>query len=96
MTIETLDTLLRADRSGEALALIEALPQADRRHGRIRLAEAWAAHAAGDDNRVRALLAEGIRVDNMREGELSLDALWTAVHPGQPVPAAYDFRMSEG
>ena len=96
LTIETLDTLLRADRSGEALALIEALPQADRRHGRIRLAEAWAAHAAGDDNRVRALLAEGIRVDNMREGELSLDALWTAVHPGQPVPAAYDFRMSEG
>ena len=30
----------------------------------------------------------------MREGELSLDALWTAVHP-VPVPPAYDFRMSE-
>ena len=96
LTIEALDALLRADRSGEALALIEALPQADREHGRIRLAEAKAAHASGDDDRVRALLADGIRVDNMREGELSLDALWTAVHPGQPVPAAYDFRMSEG
>jgi hypothetical protein len=96
LTIEALDALLRADRSGEALALIEALPRTDRQHGRIRLAEARAAHATGDDERVRVLLAEGIRVDNMREGELSLDALWTAVHPGQPVPAAYDFRMSEG
>ena len=96
LTIEALDALLRADRSGEALALIEALPQADRRHGRIRLAQARAAHASGDDEQVRVLLAEGVRVDNMREGELSLDALWAAVHPGQPVPAAYDFRMSEG
>lgn len=96
LTIETLDALLRADRSGEALALIEALPQADRQHGRIRLAEARAAHASGEDERVKVLLAEGIRVDNMREGELSLDTLWTAVHPGQPVPAAYDFRMTEG
>ena len=96
LTIEALDALLRADRSGEALALIEALPQADRQHGRIRLAQARAAHASGDDERVRVLLAEGVRVDNMREGELSLDALWAAVHPGQPVPAAYDFRMSEG
>ncbi len=96
LTIEALDALLRAERPDEALALIEALPRADREHGRIRLAEAWAAHGSGDDDRVRVLLAEGIRVDNMREGELSLDALWTAVHPGQPVPAAYDFRMAEG
>ncbi|MBR7832082.1 DUF5107 domain-containing protein [Actinospica durhamensis] len=96
LTIEALDALLRAERPDEALALIEALAQADREHGRIRLAEAWAAHGSGDDDRVRVLLAEGIRVDNMREGELSLDALWTAVHPGRPVPAAYDFRMTEG
>jgi hypothetical protein len=96
LTIETLDVLLHAGRSGEALSLIEALPQTDRQHGRIRLAEARAAHAAGDDERVRVLLAEGVRVDNMREGELSFYALWTAVHPGQPVPAVYDFRMSEG
>ncbi|WP_052681908.1 DUF5107 domain-containing protein [Saccharothrix sp. ST-888] len=96
LTIETLEALRRAERPAEALALIEALPAADRAHGRIRLAEAEAAHASGDDDRVRRLLAEGIQVDNMREGELSLDTLWLAVHPGTPVPPQYDFRMADG
>ncbi|MET8629134.1 DUF5107 domain-containing protein [Kitasatospora sp. NPDC004669] len=96
LTIETLEALRRAERPAEALALIEALPAADRAHGRIRLAEAEAAHASGDDERVRRLLSEGIQVDNMREGELSLDTLWLAVHPGTPVPPQYDFRMADG
>ena len=96
LTIEALDALLRADRPAEALRIIEALAGVDRAHGRIRLAEAKAAQVTGDHDRVRKLLADGIQVDNMREGELSLDALWLAVHPGQPVPPAYDFRMSEG
>ncbi|WP_030241742.1 DUF5107 domain-containing protein [Streptomyces sp. NRRL S-350] len=96
LTIETLEALQRAERPTQALALIGDLPPADRAHGRIRLAEAEAAHAAGDDDRVRRLLAEGIQVDTMREGELSLDTLWLAVHPGTPVPPQYDFRMADG
>ncbi|MET9182329.1 DUF5107 domain-containing protein [Kitasatospora aureofaciens] len=96
LTVEVLDALLRAGRPKAALTLIEALPESARDHGRMRLAEAQAAHACGDDDRVRRLLAEGIRVDNMREGEVSLDTLWLAVHPGRPVPAQYDFRMAEG
>ena len=94
LTFEVLDALLAAGRSAEALALIEALPDEDRAHGRIRLSEANAAHACGDDERARRLLAEGIQVDNVREGEFSLDALWLAVHPGTPVPPEYDFRMT--
>ncbi|MCC9306030.1 DUF5107 domain-containing protein [Kitasatospora sp. RB6PN24] len=94
LTIEVLEALLRADQADQVLALIEELPPAHRAHGRIRLAEANAAHASGDDDRVRRLLAEGIQVDNMREGEISLDTLWLAVHPGQPVPPHYDFRMA--
>ena len=95
LTFEVLDASLAAGRPAQALALIEALPDADRAHGRIRLSEANAAHASGDADRARRLLAEGIHVDNMREGEFSLDALWLAVHPGTPVPAEYDFRMTD-
>ncbi|MFI9787285.1 DUF5107 domain-containing protein [Kitasatospora sp. NPDC051984] len=96
LTIEAVDALLRADRPADALGIIGALTGAARAHGRIRLAEAKAAHACGDDHRVRQLLADGIQVDNMREGEVSLDTLWLAVHPGEPVPPHYDFRMSDG
>ncbi|MEU5863783.1 DUF5107 domain-containing protein [Nonomuraea sp. NPDC047529] len=92
LAVETLDAQLVAGRCEAALALIEELPYRD--HGRIRLAEARAAHATGDDDRLRRLLAEGIRVDDLREGEVSLDRLWLAVHPGEPVPPRYDFRMS--
>ncbi|MFI2733594.1 DUF5107 domain-containing protein [Streptomyces sp. NPDC018711] len=95
LTVELLDTLLRAERPKEALAVVEALRGPARAHGRVRLAEAKAAYALGDEDRVRRLLAEGIRVDNMREGEVSLDRLWLAVHPGKPVPPEYDFRMTE-
>ncbi|AUG81723.1 hypothetical protein CFP65_7122 [Kitasatospora sp. MMS16-BH015] len=96
LTVEALDALLAADRAAEALLLIEALPAEARAHGRIRLAEAKAAHASGDQGSVRRLLAEGIRVDNLREGDTSLATLWLAVHPELPVPPCYDFRMSEG
>ncbi|MFF3608373.1 hypothetical protein [Streptomyces sp. NPDC002463] len=95
LTVELLDTLLRAERPKEALAVVEALRGPARAHGRVRLAEATAAYALGDEERVRRLLAEGIRVDGMREGEVSPDRLWLAVHPGKPVTPEYDFRMTE-
>ncbi|MFI8081548.1 DUF5107 domain-containing protein [Kitasatospora sp. NPDC086009] len=95
LTVEFLDALAAAGRHRQALAVVEGLTGSVRRHGRIRLAEARAAHALGDQDRVRRLLAEGIQVDNMREGEDSLDTLWLAVHPGTPVPPVYDFRMSQ-
>ncbi len=94
LTVETLRALRAAGRAEQTLAVIEALPAADRARGRVRLARAEAALALGDLDTVRVLLKEGIRLDNLREGEDSLDALWLAVHPGEPVPRAYDFRMS--
>jgi hypothetical protein len=94
LTVETVEALLTADRAGEALSVIEALSADDGAHGRIRLLEAKSALGIGDQERVSHLLTEGISVDNLKEGELSLDALWLAVHPDEPVPAEYDFRMS--
>lgn len=96
LTIETLKALLAADRPAEALDVISTLSPEDRAHGRIRLHNAEAARAIGDIDEVRRLLDEGITVDNLQEGEASLDLLWLAAHPGLPVPPEYDFRMSGG
>ncbi|MEZ0115351.1 hypothetical protein ABH920_009386 [Catenulispora sp. EB89] len=94
LTIEALQALLAADRAAEALDLIAASSVADREHGRIRLYHAQAALTTGDIDQVRRLLDEGITVDNLQEGEASLDLLWLAAHPDLPVPPEYDFRMS--
>jgi hypothetical protein len=94
LTIETLQALLAADRAADALEVVAALSAEDKNHGRIRLHTAQAALAVGDLDRVRHLLDEGITVDNLQEGEASLDLLWIAAHPDRPVPPEYDFRMS--
>lgn len=94
LTIETVQALLAAGRPAEVLELAGALSEADREHGRIRLHTAQAAAAIGDLERVRRMLDEGIAVDNLREGEACLDALWLLAFPERPVPPAYDFRMT--
>ena len=94
LTIETLRALLAADRPADALDVISTLSPEDRAQGRIRLYNAQAALATGAVDEVRRLLDEGITVDNLQEGEASLDLLWLAAHPDRPVPPEYDFRMS--
>ena len=42
-----------------------------------------------------AILEDGLKVADLREGERSIDQLWKAVFPGRAVPAEYDFRMIE-
>ncbi|MFE3447655.1 DUF5107 domain-containing protein [Nonomuraea sp. NPDC059194] len=80
LTVESLRALLAEDRPAEALTIIDALPDDQRAIGRIRLTEAQAALAAGDLGRAGAVLAADIEVDNLREGEISLDAVWFAYH----------------
>ena len=79
----------RATRS----ALVAALAPSMRARGRIRLLEAWAALGAGDLGRVDAILAAGLEIADLREGERSIDQLWRAAFPDRDVPAEYDFRM---
>ena len=93
LVAEAVERLLDADRPRDALALLDARPDAGRRRGRLQLLEAWAAHAAGDVERAAAVLAGGLEVADLREGERSVDRLWSAVFPERPLPAEYDFRM---
>jgi Domain of unknown function (DUF5107) len=99
LLVETLDTLLAADRPQEVLDLLDHLPPAQRGHGRIQLAEVRAALAVDDVGRTETLLRKGIVVADIREGELSLEQVWLEYQarrgtaPAQPLPRMYDFRM---
>ena len=93
LAAEAVDRLLDDDRPGDALALVAAMAPSMRARGRIRLLEAWAALGAGDPDRADAILAAGLEIADLREGERSIDQLWRAAFPDRDVPAEYDFRM---
>jgi hypothetical protein len=83
LSIETVQALLAARQPDEVLAVVDGLGPADRSDGRIRSAEAWAALEVGELDRAGRLLADGIGVADLREGERSLDELWFAYHEAQ-------------
>ena len=93
LAAEAGEALLAADRPADALALIDSAPAEVREHGRIRLLTVRAALAAGTPDRAREILAAGLEVADLREGETALNALWTAAFPDRPVPPEYDYRM---
>jgi hypothetical protein len=80
LTVETLAALVAADRSVDALAIVDGLPAEIRAAGRVRLHEAWAALGVGDLARLGAILRGGIAVDDIKEGENSLSDLWFRYH----------------
>ena len=92
LAFEAASRLLEAGRAGDALRFIDSLP-ADLDTPRLRLVEAFAAAAAGEIERAQTILLEGLDVPDLREGERSVDQLWSLVFPDRPLPARYDFRM---
>ncbi len=84
---------LEAGDGSAALELVDRAPPQLQRLGRLRLLEARAALACGDHARVALVLASSVVVPDLREGETSLSDLWLQLHPDQPIPAEYDFRM---
>jgi tetratricopeptide (TPR) repeat protein len=90
---EAVRAALDAGDASLALDLVDAAPPSLPRNGRLRLLEIQAALDGGDQARASRLLASGIEVPDLREGETSLALLWLRTHPDQQVPAAYDFRM---
>ncbi|MEV4515211.1 DUF5107 domain-containing protein [Dactylosporangium sp. NPDC049525] len=108
LTVETLQTLLRADRPTDALTLVDRVDPEQRMHGRVRLLECQAALNAGDLARAGSLLDRGIIVEDLREGENTLSALWWTYHQQRsaaagladvrrdhPLPCRYDYRMHD-
>ena len=80
LTLELIDTLIDTARAERALALVDEARAAGQAGGRLSLAEARAALATGDIDRCGRLLAEGIELPDVREGEGALHELWFAYH----------------
>jgi Domain of unknown function (DUF5107) len=103
LRVEAIEALLAADRLPEAIALAQTAPPSSFA-GRFRFLEARAAALHGDVGRAESILADGLEVADLREGETSLSDLWLAVHPAPPgppgarpdVPFVYDFRLDGG
>ncbi len=94
LALELAEALLADGRAAEAGALVDSLAPEQRAHGRFRVVAVRAALATGDRETAGRILEDGFEVANLREGELSLSALWREAFPGRPVPARYDFEMS--
>jgi hypothetical protein len=103
LRVEAVEALIAADRLPEAMTLARAAPPSSFA-GRFRFLEARAALLDGDAGRARTILAGGLEVAGLREGEVSLSDLWLAVHRAPPgaagaqpdVPFVYDFRLDGG
>jgi hypothetical protein len=94
LAVEHLERLLAAGRPGECLDAIAALDPALREHGRTRLLEARARLAEGQRERATGIL-ESLVVEDLAEGDTVLTDVWDALHPGTPLPANLDFRMTD-
>jgi hypothetical protein len=90
---ERLAALLAADRAGDVVAAVEAMPEPLRRHGRTRLLLAQARVALGDHEAAVEEL-ETLEVPDLAEGDIPTAELWHVLRPGEPVPERLDFRMS--
>jgi hypothetical protein len=103
LRVEAIEALIAADRLPEAIALAQTAPPSSFA-GRFRFLEARAAVLHGDVGRAESILAGGLEIADLREGEVSLSDLWLAVHRASPgaagaqpdVPFIYDFRLEGG
>ena len=93
-------TMIEAGCPQRWLHLVDGLPAAVRRNGRIVVIEARAALAAGELDRVDKILRHPPTVDDMLEGEVSLTDLWFGLNEqrlsqaeGKPVDDALKARV---
>lgn len=94
LALELGSELLRAGRADEVSRLVASLAPDLRALGRVRMLAVRAALAVGDRDEAGRLLEERFEVPDIREGELSMSALWQEAFPDRPVPAWYEFSMS--
>ncbi|MFJ2738640.1 DUF5107 domain-containing protein [Streptomyces sp. NPDC087440] len=80
LALEAGQALLAADRPVACRRVLEALPEEARGHGRVRLLRAQASLVLGRLADVQEEFEVGLEVEDLREGEPTLDRLWTDYH----------------
>ena len=78
LAIECGRLLLESGRSREFLKILRELPQSVQTSGRIRLLEAQAALELNELRPAERFFAEGVVLEDLREGETALTDLWYA------------------
>lgn len=76
---EAVEALLAADRVEDARDVLDRLPEAIRRKGRFLLLHARTLLASGDAVAAKEVFDTGFEVEDLREGELTLEEVWYAV-----------------
>ncbi|WP_329199671.1 MULTISPECIES: DUF5107 domain-containing protein [unclassified Streptomyces] len=89
---EALEALLAAGRLTAARSVWDRLRPALREHGRFRLLAARLLAAEGHLGAARRVFEDGFEVPDLREGEETLEQIWSTL-TDRPLPPAYDFRM---
>ena len=80
LLVETARTLIDAGRAESFLALLDNLPEAMQKHGRIQLLEIEAALVTGDIERAGQRFTDGFEIVDYREGDEILTELWDRYH----------------
>lgn len=93
LALELAEAQLDHGRAADAQAFVRTLPVPVQERGRFRMLLARAALAQGDRDETARILGERFEVPDLREGELSMSALWREARD-EPVPAWYDFEMA--
>ncbi|MEO6020777.1 MAG: DUF5107 domain-containing protein [Knoellia sp.] len=93
LAVELLVSARDSSGPAEVVALVGALPDAVRTHGRIQLLLADALATLGEGQAAREILRD-LEVPDLAEGDQTLSDLWTRLRPDQDVPARLDFRMA--
>lgn len=89
---EAVTALLAADRADDAENVLDGLSTRLRLRGRFRLLRAQVLLAQGDTKGARQMFDRGFEVDDLREGDETLNDTWSAL-TSDPLPDRYEFRM---
>jgi tetratricopeptide (TPR) repeat protein len=93
--VEAATALLELGRPDRAATLVRAADATVRGNGRVRLLLARSLADSGDGDAAVAILRSGLEVEDLREGENSVQSLWERLRPGEPVPERYRFDMQQ-